>query len=85
MLTRCHKTGIMSEFKDVRVCVCVYQAALLTTWHEGRWRGGCADAATQLTNSGKSSWKAAMVLQHRESPDHTSKKHMNAGSMLEVI
>lgn len=57
-----------------QMCVCVPQG-LLTTWHAGRLRWGRADAATQLTISGKSSWKTAMVLQHRESETHECRKH----------
>lgn len=59
---------------EPRLDVSVYQA-VLTTWHVGRWRGGCVDAATQLTNSGKSSWKPAMVLQQRESRSQALETH----------
>lgn len=36
---------------------------LLTTRHGGGCWGGYADAATQLTNSRKNSWRTSMVLQ----------------------
>lgn len=69
------RTHITLAVEQLVIRVFVYQT-LLTIGHGETWRGGRAGATTQLTNSRMSSWKAAMVLQHRESPDHTSQTHM---------